>query len=49
MYSIETLKLYGNPICNSFAAFANIQNNQPELKRALDGYFGESGTSIAGL
>ena len=50
MFSIETLKLYGNPIVNSNAQLAQIENNQSELKSALETYFGGSGsTGIAGL
>lgn len=32
MFSIETLKLYGNPIVNSNAQLAQIENNQSGLK-----------------
>lgn len=51
MYSLETLQLFGNPICNQHAALASIQNNQSELAGALEQYFGgsSSGTGIAGL
>ena len=50
MFSIETLKLYGNPIVNSQAQLAQIENNQSELKAALETYFGQSGSAgVAGL
>ena len=45
MYSIETLHLYGNPIVNSNPQLAKIENNQNQLKKALEQYFGVSGGS----
>jgi len=45
MYSIETISLYGNPIVNSHPQLAQIKNNQPALKSALQNYFGIAGNS----
>mmetsp|Transcript_4446 Transcript_4446/g.7582 ORF Transcript_4446/g.7582 Transcript_4446/m.7582 type:complete len:140 (-) Transcript_4446:1489-1908(-) len=44
MFSIETLLLYGNPIVNNFPQLAQIESNQESLKKALQQYFGFSGT-----
>ena len=45
MYSLDTLYLYGNPIVNSYPSLAKIENNVITLKKALDAYFGGSGSS----
>ena len=45
MFSIETLHLYGNPVVNSNPQLAKIENNQSQLKKALEAYFGISGGS----
>ena len=49
MFSIESLSLYGNPIVNSAPQLAQIENNQGMLKKALQQYFGVSGSSGMGL
>lgn len=40
MWSIESLHLYGNPVVNSHPYLAQIDNNQDELKKSLQQYFG---------
>lgn len=45
MFSIETIQLYGNPIVNSHPQLAQIENNQAQLKRALQQYFGVAASS----
>ena len=45
MFSIETLYLFGNPIVNNNPQLAKIENNQSQLKKALEQYFGISGGS----
>ena len=43
MFSIETIKLFGNPIVSANSQLAQIQNDQAGLKKALEAYFGSSG------
>lgn len=45
MFSIETLSLFGNPVVNSNPQLAQIEKNQTQLKKALQQYFGVSGSS----
>lgn len=45
MFSIETLELYGNPIISTNHQLAQIKNDQEQLKKALQTYFGTSGAS----
>jgi hypothetical protein len=43
MYSLDTLYLFGNPIVNTNPMLAKIENNQSQIKKALETYFGISG------
>ena len=45
MYSLDTLYLFGNPIVNTYANLAKIENNVVALKKALDNYFSGGGSS----
>lgn len=45
MFSIDTLHLFGNPIVNHHPQLASIENNQDQLKRAIQDYLGGSSGS----
>jgi len=49
MYCLDTLYLYGNPIVNTNAALAKIENNQNQLYKALDNYFNGSSTITSSI
>lgn len=48
MYCLDTLILAGNPIVNSAASLAKIENDSTQVKKALDKYFNNSGSSYLG-
>jgi hypothetical protein len=45
MYSLDTIYLFGNPVVNQNPQLAKIEGNQGSLKKALESYFGVSGSS----
>ena len=45
MWSIETLILYGNPVCNQHPKLAQIEGDFEQLKDALEEYFGQGGST----
>lgn len=49
MYSLDTLYLFGNPVVNQNPLLAKIENNTTQIRKALEQYFGMSGSNIAGL
>lgn len=46
MYSLDTLYLFGNPLVNQNPALAKIEGNQPQLRKALEQYFGGGSSSL---